>query len=106
MFTSEPPKKLFVVGFLLKKNLKRHEACPETEESLIEAFNFPIHVWRPRKAKKTDLMPTLIMFHGGGWMMGDIDVHRRFYSNIAAHLNMVVVSPGYGSIFRKVDRVP
>ena len=106
MFTSEPPKKLFVVGFLLKKNLKRHEACPETEESLIEAFDFPIHVWRPRKAKKTDLMPTLIMFHGGGWMMGDIDVHRRFYSNIAAHLNMVVVSPGYGSIFRKVDRVP
>ena len=30
--------------------------------------------------------------------MGDIGVHRRFYSNIAAHLNMVVVSPGYGSI--------
>ena len=45
-------------------------------------------------------MPTLVMFHGGGWMMGDIGVHRRFYSNIAAHLNMVVVSPGYGFISR------
>ena len=34
--------------------------------------------------------------------MGDIDVHRRFYSNIAAHLNMVVVSPGYDFIFNEV----
>ena len=83
--------------------MKRHEACPETEETLIEEFDFPIHVWRPRKAKKTDLMPTLVMFHGGGWFMGDIDVHRRFYSNIAAHLNMVVVSPGYGFITKRSE---
>ena len=34
------------------------------------------------------------MFHGGGWMIGDISMHRHFYSNIALHLNMVVVSPG------------
>ena len=36
------------------------------------------------------------MFHGGGWMMGDIPLHRRFYSNIANYLNMVVVSPVHG----------
>ena len=69
---------------------------------MIEDYDFPIHIWRPKSAKKTDLMPTLVMFHGGGWMMGDIDVHRRFYSNIAAHLNMVVVSPGYDFIFNEV----
>ena len=37
--------------------------------------------------------------------MGDIGVHRRFYSNIAAHLNMVVVSPGYGFIFKTLRLV-
>ena len=35
------------------------------------------------------------MFHGGGWMIGDIPMHRRFYSNIADTTNMVVISPEY-----------
>ena len=42
-----------------------------------------------------EVSPALIMFHGGGWMIGDIKMHRRFYSNIAHYLNMVVISPEY-----------
>ena len=56
---------------------------------------FKIHVWRPNGLGQARSTPAVIMFHGGGWMIGNISMHRRFYSNIAHHLNMVVISPEY-----------
>ena len=74
-----------------------HQSNSNTIEHVIEyesgLLSFKIHVWRPKKA--VDELPGVLMFHGGGWMIGDIPMHRRYYSNIADYLNVVVVSPEY-----------
>ena len=66
---------------------------PSVHRHKTQDASFDIHVWRPKRQKS--VTPAIIMFHGGGWMIGDIPMHRRFYSNIADTTNMVVISPEY-----------
>ena len=78
--------------------LPHHGANENTTETVFDYEDgerrFKIHSWRPNDLPGKS-SPAVIMFHGGGWMIGNISMHRRFYSNIAHHLNMVVISPEY-----------
>ena len=46
----------------------------------------PVRLYRPIGAEPADILPALIYYHGGGWLLGDLDSHdgvcRRF-ANIA-----------------------
>lgn len=35
----------------------------------------PVREYRPMGTAKTDLLPALVFFHGGGWVVGDCDTH-------------------------------
>ena len=71
-----------------------HAANKFTTEKVINQENFDIHIWRHHDAADDEL-PTIIFFHGGGWMFGDIPLHRRFYSNIAYETKMTVAAVEY-----------
>lgn len=51
----------------------------------------PIRIYRP-KAKP---VPTVVYFHGGGWVAGDIETHDRASRQLAIDINAVVVSVDY-----------
>src|SRR5579864_5578068 len=42
----------------------------------------PLRAYRPIGTKADDVLPALVYFHGGGWLLGDLDSHdvvcRRF----------------------------
>ena len=54
------------------------------------AARVPVRVYRPAH---DDALPTLVYFHGGGWVVGDLDTHDSITAEIAAQavVNVVVV---------------
>src|SRR4029077_2012569 len=42
-----------------------------------------------------DKSPTVVFFHGGGWVAGDLDTHDRQARNLAIETGAVVVSVDY-----------
>lgn len=51
----------------------------------------PARVYRPRDGE----LPTVVFFHGGGWVVGDLDTHDLTARTIATLSDVVVVSVDY-----------
>ncbi|UQX88900.1 alpha/beta hydrolase [Jatrophihabitans telluris] len=54
----------------------------------------PIRVLRPSEGQQGPL-PTVVYFHGGGWVVGDIDTHLGHARRICTQFGAVVVTVGY-----------
>jgi acetyl esterase len=59
---------------------------------LLATQNFALRVYRPVKSEK---LPALVYFHGGGWTIGDIDTHDVLCRSLALGAHCVVVSVDY-----------
>ena len=55
------------------------------------AGDLPARVYRPREGA----LPTVVLFHGGGWVIGDLDTHDLMARTIATRCEAVVVSVDY-----------
>jgi len=53
----------------------------------------PVRIYRPHTDQ--DALPTVAFFHGGGWVIGDLDTHDLTCRTIAAECAAVVVSVDY-----------
>ena len=53
----------------------------------------PARVYRPEAA--AGALPTIVYFHGGGWVIGDLDTHDDQCRRICSATNAVVLSVGY-----------
>ena len=53
----------------------------------------PIRIYRPRFAAPAG--PALVFFHGGGWIMGDLESHDAFCRIVAARTDAVVIAVDY-----------
>jgi len=51
----------------------------------------PIRIYRPRDASGA----VLVYFHGGGWVLGNLDTHNGACRNLAHHAGCVVVAVDY-----------
>lgn len=56
-----------------------------------------LRVYRPAAPAASEL-PTVVWFHGGGWMCGSLDSEDAQCRRVAAGLPCTVVSVGYGTI--------
>jgi acetyl esterase len=54
-----------------------------------------VRVLRPHGPAATVNCPTIVYFHGGGWVLGDIDTHLGHARRICMQSNAVVVSVAY-----------
>jgi len=52
----------------------------------------PLRLYRP---SSRDTLPALIFFHGGGWVVGDLDTHDVICRQIAAQGGMIVIAVDY-----------
>lgn len=52
----------------------------------------PVRVYRPTEDEH---LPALVFFHGGGWMLGDLDTHDAFCRALANATECVVVAVDY-----------
>ena len=55
----------------------------------------PLRIYRPRARTEGELLPVLILFHGGGWILGDIESHDTIARYLCRRGEVVVVSVDY-----------
>jgi acetyl esterase len=55
----------------------------------------PLRLIRPSGVAKEALLPVLVYFHGGGWVIGDLDTHDTLCRELANGAGCAVVSVDY-----------
>jgi len=59
------------------------------------ADTIPVRVYRPVGAAADAALPALVYFHGGGWVIGDMDTHDVLCRQLTAEAGIVVVNVDY-----------
>ena len=62
----------------------------------------PVRAYRPKGAAKDEVLPALLFFHGGGWVIGDLDTHDVVCRTLANGARSAVFSVEY----RKAPEAP
>ncbi len=56
----------------------------------------PARIYTPKNPRRTDgLAPALVFFHGGGWVIGDLDSHDVVCRKLADEGRLIVISVDY-----------
>ena len=55
----------------------------------------PVRAYRPKGAAKDEVLPALVFFHGGGWVIGDLDTHDVVCRTLANGARCAVFSVEY-----------
>jgi acetyl esterase len=72
------------------------KSVPDCQTRLILApSGVAIRAYRPASSAKTDLLPALVFFHGGGWTIGDLDTHDTLCRELATGARCAVFSVEY-----------
>lgn len=70
--------------------------APETQVRLqLTPQGVPVRSYRPAGVAKTEALPALVYFHGGGWTIGDLDTHDVFCRQLASGARCEVFSVEY-----------
>src|ERR671919_512617 len=59
------------------------------------ADSIPVRTYRPRAVAAGAPLPTLVYFHGGGWVIGDLDTHDVLCRQLTAEAGVMVISVDY-----------
>ncbi len=55
----------------------------------------PLRLYRPLGSNDTEALPALVYFHGGGWVIGDLDTHDTLCRELANGAGCAVVAVDY-----------
>jgi acetyl esterase/lipase len=80
---------------------------PAVESSFLlmapgKAGPVPVRAYRAKGAGKDEVLPALVYFHGGGWVIGDLDTHDAVCRTLANGARCAVFSVEY----RKAPEAP
>jgi acetyl esterase len=57
--------------------------------------DIPLRLYRPLGSAPAAALPALVYYHGGGWVIGDLDTHDTLCRELANHAGCAVVSVDY-----------
>jgi acetyl esterase/lipase len=60
-----------------------------------EGPNVRVRIFTPEGDKPEDGWPLMVYYHGGGWVLGDIETENTVCSNLCKRADCVVVSVDY-----------
>src|SRR5438876_7675622 len=55
----------------------------------------PLRLYRPKGVPAATALPALVFFHGGGWVIGDLDTHDVLCRQLTAESGASVISVDY-----------
>jgi acetyl esterase len=88
-------------GFYLAARVVTNPEPPELAQVAALAISAPdgaiaARIYTPNRLRKTGgLAPVLVFFHGGGWVIGDLDSHDVVCRKLADEAELVVISVDY-----------
>lgn len=59
----------------------------------LDGHQIPVRIYSPTPA--ADPAPVLVFYHGGGWVLGDVEGYDSLCSEVAFQMNLTVVSVDY-----------
>src|SRR5256885_11991726 len=59
------------------------------------AGTIPARLYRPKGVPAATMLPALVFFHGGGWVIGDIETHDVLCRQLTAGAGISAVHVGY-----------
>src|SRR2546426_1805771 len=59
------------------------------------AGTIPVRLYRPKGVPTSTMLPALVFFHGGGWVIGDIETHDVLCRQLTAGAGISVVNVDY-----------
>ena len=68
---------------------------PDTQTRLLLTPTVALRAYRPAKVDKSEVLPALVFFHGGGWTIGDLDTHDSLCRELANGARCAVFSVEY-----------
>lgn len=74
-------------------HIKLKTNIEEREISIGSSNKLKIYIVRPKD--NNELLPVIMYFHGGGWVLGDKDTHERLISEIACGVQAAVIFIDY-----------
>jgi acetyl esterase len=79
------------------KKSELRESIHRTEDRRIPGpgSDIPIRIYWPRAAQAAELLPVLVWFHGGGFVIGDLDTHDSACRLLANRADCMVVAVDY-----------
>ena len=57
--------------------------------------SIPLRLYRPAGVAETTRLPVLVFFHGGGWVIGDLDTHDTLCRQLTAEAGVSVIAVDY-----------
>jgi len=61
----------------------------------LSADGVPVRVYRPAGVPDATRLPALVFFHGGGWVIGDLETHDTLCRQLTAEAGITVVAVDY-----------
>lgn len=61
----------------------------------LKAGSIPLRLYRPAGSAATATLPVLVYYHGGGWVIGDLDTHEVMCRELANGSGCAVVAVDY-----------
>jgi acetyl esterase len=58
-----------------------------------DGLSIPVHIISPQGA--SGVLPVIIFYHGGVWLAGNFDNHKRFVRDLVVGVNAIAVFPDY-----------
>jgi acetyl esterase len=68
---------------------------PEAQTRLLLTPGVAVRSYRPANVDKTEALPALVFFHGGGWTIGDLDTHDTLCRELAHGARCAVFAVEY-----------
>ena len=60
-----------------------------------EVDNISVRYYRGISNSKDDILPVMIYFHGGGWVLGDLDTHDQICRKLVSNAKYDIISVDY-----------
>ncbi len=60
-----------------------------------EGYSLRVRIYRPLGTPATAAVPAVVFFHGGGWVLGDLDSHDHLCRSLVRSAGVAVVSVDY-----------
>lgn len=64
-------------------------------QDLTYGESLPVRIYTPEDAKSSEALPVIVYFHGGGWVIADIDVYDAGPRALAKKAKAIVISAEY-----------
>jgi acetyl esterase len=98
IYTLSPEEARAVLSNLLKQQPPVAMPPADIENRTIPGGpngNISINIVRPQGSSNETLLPVVIYFHGGGWVLGGFNTHERLVRELANKANVAVVFVDY-----------